>query len=77
MAVIFEVAKRLNGNIDGDKAMEVLKSMKWVSPRGPVTIDPETRDIVQTVYIRRVEKKDGKLVNLEFEKFADVKDPGK
>jgi branched-chain amino acid transport system substrate-binding protein len=51
--------------------------MKWNSPRGPVMIDPETRDIIQTVYIRKVEKKDGKLANVEFEKFADVKDPGK
>jgi len=77
MGAIFEVVKKLNGDIDGDKAMEVLKHMKWTSPRGPVAMDPETRDIVQTVYIRRVEKKDGKLVNVEFEKFPDVKDPGK
>jgi branched-chain amino acid transport system substrate-binding protein len=77
MAVIYEVVKKVGGDIDGDKAMAALKGYKWVSPRGPVMIDPETRDIVQTVYIRKVEKKDGKLVNVEFDKVPDVKDPGK
>ena len=46
-----------------------------MSPRGPISIDPQTRDIVQTVYVRRVEKKDGKLCNIEFDKFENVKDP--
>ena len=77
MHVIYEVAKKLNGNIDGDKAMAAIKGMKWTSPRGPVTIDPETRDIDQTVYIRKVEKVNGKLANVEFDKIPDVKDPGK
>jgi branched-chain amino acid transport system substrate-binding protein len=77
MAAIFEVVKKTNGEIDGDKAMAALKGYKWMSPRGPVMIDPETRDIVQTVYIRKVEKKDGKLANVEFDKIVDVKDPGK
>jgi branched-chain amino acid transport system substrate-binding protein len=77
MHVIYEVAKKLDGNIDGDKAMAAIKGMRWTSPRGPVMIDPETRDITQTVYIRKVEKKDGKLANVEFDKIPDVKDPGK
>ena len=77
MAVIYEVVKKVGGDIDGDKAMAALKGYKWVSPRGPVVIDPETRDIVQTVYIRKVEKKDGKLANIEFDRIPDVKDPGK
>jgi branched-chain amino acid transport system substrate-binding protein len=77
MHVIYEVAKKLGGDIDGDKAMAAIKGMKWTSPRGPVSIDPETRDITQTVYIRKVEKKDGKLANVEFDRIADVKDPGK
>ncbi|MGH8693840.1 MAG: ABC transporter substrate-binding protein, partial [Burkholderiales bacterium] len=77
MAAIYEVARRLNGNIDGDKAMEVLKGLKIDSPRGPITIDPETRDVVQTMYIRRVQKINGKLYNVEFEQVANVKDPGK
>jgi branched-chain amino acid transport system substrate-binding protein len=77
MAVIYEVVKKVGGDIDGDKAMAALKGYKWISPRGPVMIDPETRDIVQTVYIRKVEKKDGKLANVEFDKVENVKDPGK
>jgi branched-chain amino acid transport system substrate-binding protein len=77
MHVIYEVTKKLDGKIDGDRAMAAIKGMKWTSPRGPVTIDPETRDITQTVYIRKVEKKDGKLANVEFDKIPDVKDPGK
>ncbi|HEY3180139.1 MAG TPA: ABC transporter substrate-binding protein [Casimicrobiaceae bacterium] len=76
MAAIYE-AVRKGGDADGDKAMAALKGYKWISPRGPVMIDPETRDIVQTVYIRKVEKKDGKLANVEFDKIPDVKDPGK
>jgi branched-chain amino acid transport system substrate-binding protein len=40
-------------------------------------IDPETRDVVQTVYIRKVEKVGGSLYNVEFDKFADQKDPAK
>ena len=51
--------------------------MTWESPRGPMSIDPETRDVVQTVYIRRVEKVGGKLVNVEFDKIENVKDPFK
>jgi branched-chain amino acid transport system substrate-binding protein len=77
MAAIAEVVKRLGGTIDGDKAMEILKGMRINSPRGPIVIDRETRDVVQTVYIRRVERVNGQLYNTEFEKFADVKDPGK
>jgi branched-chain amino acid transport system substrate-binding protein len=76
MAAIYE-AVRKGGDADGDKAMAALKGYKWVSPRGAVMIDPETRDIVQTVYIRKVEKKDGKLANVEFDKIESVKDPGK
>jgi branched-chain amino acid transport system substrate-binding protein len=77
MAAIAEVVKRLGNNIDPDKAMEILKNMKMMSPRGPIAIDPATRDIVQTVYIRRVEKRGNEYWNVEFDKFPDVKDPGK
>ena len=77
MAAIYEVVKKLNGKIDADKAMEVLKNYKATSPRGPIMIDPETRDIVQTIYVRRVEKKNGELWNVEFDHFDNVKDPGK
>jgi branched-chain amino acid transport system substrate-binding protein len=51
--------------------------MKWESPRGPMMIDPETRDAVETIYIRRVDKVGGKLVNVEVDKVPDVKDPVK
>lgn len=77
MHVIYEVSKKLNGKIEGDKAMAALKGMKINSPRGPITIDPATRDVVQTVYVRKVEKVNGELHNVEFDKFADLKDPGK
>jgi branched-chain amino acid transport system substrate-binding protein len=49
--------------------------MKWESPRGPISIDPATRDIVQNVYIRRVEKVGNNIVNVEFETIPNVKDP--
>ena len=77
MAAIAEVVKKLGNNIDGDKAMEVLKNLRMTSPRGPIHIDPATRDIVQTVYVRRVEKRGNEYWNVEFDKFADVKDPAK
>jgi branched-chain amino acid transport system substrate-binding protein len=77
MAAIAEVVKKLGAKIDGDRAMEVLKGLKLASPRGPISIDPATRDIVQTVYIRRVEKIGSEYWNVEFDRFPDVKDPGK
>jgi branched-chain amino acid transport system substrate-binding protein len=77
MHAIYDVSKKLNGKIEGDKAMAVLKGMKINSPRGPITIDPATRDIVQTVYIRKVEKVNGELHNVEFDRIPDMKDPGK
>jgi branched-chain amino acid transport system substrate-binding protein len=54
-----------------------MKGMAWESPRGPIAIDPDTRDIIQDVYIRRVERVDGDLYNVEFEKFDAVNDPAK
>ena len=63
--------------IDGDKLVAALKGTKWTSPRGPITIDPQTRDIVQTVYVRKVEKIGNEPYNVEFDKFPDQKDPGK
>ena len=77
MAAIAEALKKTGGSVDPDKFMAALKGMKLMSPRGPIMIDPETRDIVQTVYIRKVENVNGSLYNMEFDKFPDVKDPGK
>jgi branched-chain amino acid transport system substrate-binding protein len=75
--LIYEALKKTGGKTDGDALVEAMKGMKWESPRGPISIDPETRDIVQNVYIRKVEKVDGQLYNVEFETFEAVKDPGK
>jgi branched-chain amino acid transport system substrate-binding protein len=77
MAAIAEALKKTGGSTDPEAFLGALKGMKLMSPRGTIMIDPETRDIVQTVYIRRVEKIDGILYNIEFDKFPDVKDPGK
>lgn len=76
MAAIYEVARRISGPIDGDQAMKLLCSLKLESPRGPISFD-ENCDIVQNIYIRRVEKRDGQLYNVEFATFPAVKDPGK
>jgi branched-chain amino acid transport system substrate-binding protein len=77
MHLIAETLKKTQGDTDGDKFVEAAKGMKWVSPRGPVTIDAATRDIVQTIYIRKVERVGGKLQNVEFDAVPDFKDPGK
>jgi branched-chain amino acid transport system substrate-binding protein len=78
MAAIFDVVKQTNGKFDGDQAMKILSNWKTAdSPRGPISIDPATRDIVENVYIRRVESVNGKLANVEFETIPNVKDPWK
>lgn len=77
MQLIAEVLKKNNGSVDPDKFIESAKGMKWISPRGPIMIDPATRDIVQTVYIRKVEKVGAHWQNVEFDSIPDVKDPGK
>ncbi|MDR3382226.1 ABC transporter substrate-binding protein [Cupriavidus basilensis] len=77
MRAIYDALKKTGGATDGDKFVAALKGMKIASPRGPIMIDPDTRDVVQTVYIRRVEKVGGELYNVEFDKFDNVKDPGK
>ena len=77
MHVIYEALKKTGGKTDGDSLITAAKGMPWESPRGPMSIDPATRDVIQTVYIRRVEKVGGKLVNVEFDKIENVKDPVK
>jgi branched-chain amino acid transport system substrate-binding protein len=77
MHLIYESLKKTGGKTDGDSLIAAAKGLKWESPRGPISIDPETRDIVQTVYIRRVEKVGGQNVNVEFDKVENVKDPVK
>jgi branched-chain amino acid transport system substrate-binding protein len=75
--LIYEALNKTKGDTDGDKLIAAMKGAKWESPRGPISIDPDTRDIVQNIYIRKVEKVDGKLYNVEFATFEAVKDPVK
>jgi branched-chain amino acid transport system substrate-binding protein len=75
MHVIYEALKKTNGNTDAEALITAAKGLKWDSPRGPMSIDPDTRDVVQTIYIRRVEKVGGELVNVPFDKIENVKDP--
>jgi branched-chain amino acid transport system substrate-binding protein len=77
MHLIYEVLKKTGGNADGETLITAAKGMAWESPRGPISIDPETRDIIQTIYVRRVEKVGDELRNVEFEKIENVKDPMK
>jgi branched-chain amino acid transport system substrate-binding protein len=75
MHLIYEALKKTNGNTDPDKLLAAMKGMSWESPRGPISIDPDTRDIVQNVYVRKVEKKNGDPYAIEFATFEHVKDP--
>jgi len=77
MAAIYHAIRTLKDKFTGDAAIDVLRQWNTESPRGPIAIDPETRDIMQNVYIRRVEKIDGKLQNTEFMTYPAVKDGGK
>ena len=77
MALIYGALKKTNGSTDGEKLIAAMKGMAWESPRGPISIDPQTRDIVQPIYIRKVEKKNGELYNVEFANFPAIKDPVK
>jgi branched-chain amino acid transport system substrate-binding protein len=74
--LIYEALKKTGGATDGEKLVEAMKGMAWTSPRGPMSIDPATRDVVQNVYIRKCELVDGKLFNVEFDKIENFKDPG-
>lgn len=75
MHLIYEALKKTEGDTDGEKLVEAAKGMAWDSPRGPISIDPETRDIVQTVWIREVKDVDGKVQNVVIDSLPDMKDP--
>jgi branched-chain amino acid transport system substrate-binding protein len=77
MHLIYEALKKTGGNSDGDALIAAMKGMAFESPRGPISIDPATRDIVSNIYIRKVEKLNGQLWNTEFETYPNVKDPMK
>jgi len=75
MHLIYEALKKTGGNTDAQALITAAKGMSWESPRGPMSIDAKTGDIVQTVYIRRVEKVGGVLKNVEIATMPAVKDP--
>jgi branched-chain amino acid transport system substrate-binding protein len=77
MHLIYAALEKTGGNPNGDALLAAMKGMAWESPRGPIAIDPDTRDIIQDVYIRRVERRNGQLYNIEFDKYPAVKDPFK
>lgn len=77
MHLIYEALKKTKGATDGDALIAAMKGLSWVSPRGPMTIDPETREVIQNIYIRKVERVDGELYNVEFETIPNFKDPSK
>ncbi|HEX4411314.1 MAG TPA: ABC transporter substrate-binding protein [Xanthobacteraceae bacterium] len=77
MHLIYEALKKTKGDADGDALIGAIKGMAWESPRGPVSIDPATRDLINNIYIRKVEKIDGQLWNTEFDTYTAVSDPMK
>lgn len=77
MRLIYEALKKTNGSTDGDALLAAMKGMAWTSPRGPISIDPQTRDIIQNIYVRKVEKVNGELYNVEIATVPNVKDPVK
>lgn len=72
MAAMYRVAEKLGGEIDGDKAMAIFKGMAFESPRGPIKIEPDTRDITEPIYIRQIVRENGELVNKEIYTFPNV-----
>ncbi len=77
MKLVFHMITATDGKRDGEKAIESVKGFSWISPRGPVSIDPKTRDIIQNIYIRKVEYSNGVLINREISTIPNVKDPWK
>ena len=73
--VLYKALEKTKGDANGDALVAAMKGMAWESPRGPISIDPATRDIVQNIYVRKVEKKGGELYNVEFQTFDAVKKP--
>jgi len=77
MALVYQALEKTKGATDGEGLLAAMKGASWMSPRGPISIDPDTRDIVQNIYVRKVEKVDGQLYNVEFGSTLAVKDPYK
>jgi branched-chain amino acid transport system substrate-binding protein len=77
MHMIYEALKKTNGSTDGTALVDAMKGLSFASPRGPVTIDPETREMIQNIYIRKVDRVGGELYNVEFVTVPNFKDPSK
>ena len=77
MHLIYEALKKTEGSTDGDALVAAMKGLSWVSPRGPMSIDPATREVIQNIYIRKVERVNGELYNVEFATIPNFKDPSK
>jgi branched-chain amino acid transport system substrate-binding protein len=75
MALVYQALEKTKGDTSGEALLAAMKGASWISPRGPVSIDPETRELIQNMYVRKVEKKNGELYNVEFETIPNVKDP--
>ena len=75
MQVIYDALKRTGGSTEGKALISAMKGAAWESPRGPMSIDRETGEVVHNIYIRKVEKADGELRNVEFVTFSNVRDP--
>ena len=75
MHLIYSALEKTGGNTDAAAVIAAMRAMKWESPRGPISIDPRTRDIVQNVYIRKIERLAGEPWAIELETFESVKDP--
>jgi branched-chain amino acid transport system substrate-binding protein len=75
MHLIYEALNKTGGKTEADALVNAMKGMKWDSPRGQISIDPETREIVQNIYITKVEKVKGELYAIPFQTFEAVKDP--
>ena len=75
MTLAYAAMKKTNGDTDGTKLVEAMKGASWMSPRGPITIDPATRDIIQDIYMREVKEVNGALYNVEFATYPKIKDP--
>ncbi len=77
MQLMYDAITEVGPKINGDQFIAFAKGRKWDSPRGPISIDPVERDIIQNMYLRRVEKRDGKLVNIDVLTVPNVRDPWK
>lgn len=75
MTMLFHMLKATNGEPDGDKMMAAIKGYSWNSPRGPVKVDPDTRELIQSDYITRVEKVNGQLSNVVLKTYPNINDP--